>query len=62
MMVVYCHPVAGPILTAHLYSQRSHVVDDIDAELGLLAADLLDCGGQPFGINLFVIGLTAKAG
>ncbi len=36
------------------------IVDHIDAEFGLLAADLLDRGRQPFGVKLLVIGLAGK--
>ena len=38
------------------------IVDHIDAEFRLLAADLLDRGRQPFGVKLLVIGLAGKFG
>ena len=38
------------------------VIDDIDADLGLMAAHRLDGGGQPFSVSPRVIGLAGKLG
>src|SRR5262245_31129105 len=38
------------------------VIDDVDADLHLLSADLLDRSGQPCRVNLLVIGLSSKLG